>query len=517
MPEPSLSEFTNIATEADRGGGNPSIAIDTRDTAKGLQQAAIAKQQNDFAKYNLFLGNLKDIYKEGGEIANMEVMTQDRPELLDKMGKVFAEIAEDPKGTLGGARLADIQGKLAKLKFDATESKKNNLFDSANREYLNLNPDLNVPENKEKFEEFGNQKLGTRKPFTLDIPPVFDPYALAKLANETVKKDFADVQPTQGGKFFEKTSGTKYDKEQYKKVVDQAYDANTKLQQGVHRSFSGLPKDEQGAWNQAGGEKAWYSNFMQNLRSQDQTKKEDIKANEFALEALKNRDRIGLEYVKKDLKDKDKKEQARFLYDTYKSLINNTTGQQHTTEIGQTRGGKGIYSDSEEIINASPEILKLFSGRGKTVTKETGGPDKETETITTGETPDLITKTKDGGIRVVYYEKYTEDDVKKKYKGKRVGDVVTDSNGTPVQAAQSVVNPKEAAAIIGKDFIDKKDLGGALEEFNEAIDYGNSRQKQNQPKTYNVGGKTFTEDQLEKGAKKYKMTIEQYKSSIGVQ
>jgi hypothetical protein len=34
--------------------------------------------------------------------------------------------------------------------------------------------------------------------------------------------------------------------------------------------------------------------------------------------------------------------------------------------------------------------------------------------------------------------------------------------------------------------------------------------------TYNLGGKTITEDQLKKGAAKYGMTLEQYKKSIGL-
>jgi hypothetical protein len=38
----------------------------------------------------------------------------------------------------------------------------------------------------------------------------------------------------------------------------------------------------------------------------------------------------------------------------------------------------------------------------------------------------------------------------------------------------------------------------------------------NKAKTYNIGGKTFTEEQIQKGAKKYGMTEAQYKASIGI-
>lgn len=59
-------------------------------------------------------------------------------------------------------------------------------------------------------------------------------------------------------------------------------------------------------------------------------------------------------------------------------------------------------------------------------------------------------------------------------------------------------------------------MGGQTGVKQKNIEMINRPQRGGNTKTYNVGGKEITEDMINKGAAKYKMTPEQYKASIGI-
>ena len=65
--------------------------------------------------------------------------------------------------------------------------------------------------------------------------------------------------------------------------------------------------------------------------------------------------------------------------------------------------------------------------------------------------------------------------------------------------------------------LDEKLKGkGEKEIDNIKNDDGEPKKEEPKGKTYNVGGKTYTESQLEKGAKYYKLSLDEYKKQLGI-
>ena len=54
----------------------------------------------------------------------------------------------------------------------------------------------------------------------------------------------------------------------------------------------------------------------------------------------------------------------------------------------------------------------------------------------------------------------------------------------------------------------------SVKEKREVVGRGNSN---NQQRKYKIGGKEFSQEQVQKAASKYKMTVEQYLQSVGGQ
>lgn len=193
MPEPSLSEITNIAVDPERGSGTPATVIDNSGLVNNLQQGARAYAENKWKQYNTFLKNKQDLFANLDKIQDLAVATQDKP-LLNKMaGDILSEILKNPSAATGGKGYDDIQAKLAKFKSEAMLSKQNKLDDDTNGLFMDRNPELYTDENKAKRENFWKAPLGARQPVMLDMPTIFD----EKVAFEGLLKEntrhFADV------------------------------------------------------------------------------------------------------------------------------------------------------------------------------------------------------------------------------------------------------------------------------------------------------------------------------------
>ncbi|MCB0472507.1 MAG: hypothetical protein KDC56_05560, partial [Flavobacteriaceae bacterium] len=177
MPEPTLRDITIMGAAADPqlGTGTPAVVYDNSKLINTLNNAAQYHAENEWRKYNLFLNNIKDAYKDVNNIAQMEVMTQDREGLKKKMGEILKGISSDPRGFVsGGAKYQEIMGQIASLQSDATESKANSLYDKAHRQYFYQNPELDTEENRTKLESFPKQPLGSRQQYTFRLPGMYD-------------------------------------------------------------------------------------------------------------------------------------------------------------------------------------------------------------------------------------------------------------------------------------------------------------------------------------------------------
>lgn len=202
---PSLGELasagqsmTPIATTA---------VTDQRDLVRNLNENARFKAENDWRKYQDFQQRLGGLYQNLGEIEKMEVMDEDKAELQKDAAELYRKIAENPKAFTtdmkGWAELNQAYGALASK---ATESKQNNLFDKANRQFVLQNNDLNSDENKQLIDSYRKMPLGSRQAYNLSLQPVFDANTFANTLKTQIEKDYSpQMTTTQVG--FDETTG----------------------------------------------------------------------------------------------------------------------------------------------------------------------------------------------------------------------------------------------------------------------------------------------------------------------
>ena len=292
MPEPGLSEIVNMTVDPERGTGTPAVVYDSKPLIAQLNQSAQYKAENDWRKYNVFLGNLKEVYKDLGEIAKMPVMTQDQPYLKEQMATILKEVSEDPKGFFGGgAKYQDVLGKISKLQSDATESKQNSAYDFAHRNYFYRNPELDTPENRQLIDSYGVQKLGTRQPYLMKLPALFDAKAMADQINATIKEDFQNEEASPDNQFLIKTFGTKYSPEKYRGVASQLYEEadkrGTPIRETIEKRYEQMPASVKERYaDSKNPAKDWFLDLMDAYRMQDVTK-QDRTQNPNYLEAEK--------------------------------------------------------------------------------------------------------------------------------------------------------------------------------------------------------------------------------------
>lgn len=273
MAEPSLSEIVNMTVDPERGTGTPAVVFDSKPLIAQLNQSAQYKAESDWRKYNLFLGNLKEVYKDLGEIAKMPVMTQDQPHLKEQMAGILKEVSEDPKGFFGGGpKYQDVLGKISKLQSDATESKQNAMYDFAHRQYFYRNPELDTPENRQVIDGYGSQKLGTRQPYLMKLPGYIDFTKLWDPANEASKKKEGDV--SSDGRYITTTDQTAYDPDAYMRTSEALY---SQFSDKANDMFNRLPdfakKMYAGSQDPA---KQWFLDSMAAGRKQGESDKKMV-------------------------------------------------------------------------------------------------------------------------------------------------------------------------------------------------------------------------------------------------
>ena len=217
MPEPSLGELTSAGNAQQ---AIPTIAVnDQQNMVRTLNQQAQFKAQNDWNKYQSFLKERADTLSNLAEIQKQEVMTEDRGEIVQDAAKMYEEILKNP-GSFAGKdpqKYAEIQAMYGGLLSKATQSKQDNYFDKENRKYIAVNNELNTDDNKGIIETFRTQPLGSRKPYTLNLPTVLDIDAYTKgiMESPSVKTDYATSEVTPDNQFMIEKSGTKYDKKNF--------------------------------------------------------------------------------------------------------------------------------------------------------------------------------------------------------------------------------------------------------------------------------------------------------------
>lgn len=262
MPEPSLSELSNIQSDAALGtAGLTDFVPKMHEVNAQIYDAAKFKAQMDWAKYQQFLSNFKEIVKEGRDINQMSLASPDREYLQGQLADVFKQIAKNPKNNLGGNGLVDIESKLSKIQSDAAQSKQDNLFDTYNRAFLDRVPDMKTDANKAKVDGYLNQKLGTRQPYMLDAPePEFDANKLFSGILKSSTKPFSETKlnpvdangvPLKG--YIQTETGDEVNPKSIRGLWNLALTDNPKTAKSIQKRYDSLPKDVKDYYDKNGG------------------------------------------------------------------------------------------------------------------------------------------------------------------------------------------------------------------------------------------------------------------------
>lgn len=363
MPEPGLNDITNMTVDSSRGTGTPATIYDNRELGRLLNDNAQFKARNDWNKYNLFLGNLKDVYKDLNEIAKQPVLEEDMPKLRSEMADIIKSIGSDPKSFFGGGpKFNEINGKITELQGQATESKGNRLFDTAHREFFYRNPELETKENKDKIEGFRKQPLGSRTPYQLSMPGLVDLDALAKTINANVKKEEAYSRPTADNQFIEKGKSIVYDPVKFGQLAEAAYEQNDSrnipVRETMQKRFEALPDYlKQEVQQQYKGSKdpvkAWFVDDLKKRIMADSETKDDLVPNPGYLEEEK--------LAQKALNDKRELAVKWANYGLAKDRLNKS-------DLEDLSSADSVINEARDIISKGQEV-KVDIGGGKTETR----------------------------------------------------------------------------------------------------------------------------------------------------
>lgn len=423
MAEPTLSEIVNIPANSSLATGNPGVVFDQRELVRNLNQAAQFKADNDLKKYQFFVNNLKDVYKDAGEIASMDVMTEDQPYLKKQASQIFADILKDPQSIYS----PKLQQKLGSLKSEATESKQNKLFDLAHRQFINQNAELNTDSNKQKIEEFRALPLGQRKAYSLDMPTLFDyeGYRNNILTHPTVKTAFAQSSISPDNQFIKEVSGNKYDR---KKFIG-AWNAGLNTQQdkyghsirgAAQQMFNQLSDSDKQYWNKNGGLEGFWDYTGQLAFGGDKDVLETVKENVSANPGYLEKQKLGLGWAN---------------YALGKERL-------HKSDNEDVLGANSVLKEAASIISKGvPVVSKNWNDTGKTKTvSEIADPtvlqtfatlDKDGNIVNR---PDVVQYDKDTDeLNLIYYQKEKDEYGKftgaiKMAKGNRLVDRVVPIN-----------------------------------------------------------------------------------------
>lgn len=489
MPEVSLSELTHLPAEANV---NPGVVLDSRDAVHQLNQSAQFNAEMKQRKYTQQLEMLKGVYQDLGAIQDTQVMQQDRPVLNKKMADVLNTIAADPRAALGGPKFNEIQRSLGELRTLSTTSKQDNIYNDAHNKILEADPELATPVNKSKVAQFNTAPVGQRQKFLLETPVKFDPEAaMGKiLQQKQVAVPYANTNfEGTNNEWMLRETGTTYGRQPALDLWNQGFetgtDANNQpIKKWANEQFDRI-KNDPGQLQKFGNPKS-SEEFYQNLGKMMYGAKSDIvgekssvrtpnpytmlgarQNNALYMEAMKEGNREKLAAVRANLRLQGAPENANFLVRQYANLLGNTTGDKTTVEVGN---GQHV---TEDVVDVPSNILKNYALARKETLKEGHSTDPITETIVQGNQPDLITRTKDGNLRLTFYGHYDKSD--KIPKGKHVGDIITTSTGVPVYDKTGIIPRRNLLTTIGKGVVETKLLSSAIDVADNAL--------RNQPNT----------------------------------
>ena len=410
MAEPSLGEILSVARDPGEGAISPRAKIDTQQLAQTVNQAAQFKAENDWRKYSSFMENLKGVYKELGDLEGLEVATQDRPVLQSKAAEIFKKIGDNPQAFFSG-KMGDIEKEIGSLRSLSAQSMQDKIFDDAHRSYVERDPTLLTDENKKLIGNYFNQPLGQRKPYMLNLPSLYNPQEIGNQINAVAARKFYNSGLTPDGKFINTVTGTRVDEKTYKTLADQMYnspDSKTGrlISSEVAGRFKDLPPALQNMYKEKYPDdpiKGYYDDTVSPWRKPDQIEKNEIKADPFAVEEMKDQAKLHQMSVKfgYDKILEGLKTNTQFALAKFKEKLRNETKAGKVgalkgmvdTMINDAKTGQPVSTPEGNFykLPVSSDVLKSYSRKEGALKKEV--------------MPDEMLISEDGNkVKQVYYK-----------------------------------------------------------------------------------------------------------------
>lgn len=181
--------------------GAQGVVLDVEKGMDRVFQAAVTKQQNDWNKYLQFQKNLQEFYADAAKVAEVDMLAEDKQEVMKKYGDWVAEAGEDPMALMNPLsnpqKYAELTQKGAQVMALAQKSKQDKAFDQFHRQFVLQNPEFNTQDNKAIISSFRNTPLEQRKAYSLAGPaPSFDIVGLAEEWNKEGARKKSTTIPT---------------------------------------------------------------------------------------------------------------------------------------------------------------------------------------------------------------------------------------------------------------------------------------------------------------------------------
>ena len=258
--EPTLNDIERPATDPYLGGEEPSVLNDSSETLKLINQNAQFKAQNDWKRYQQFLGDYENRVKNINDISALQISDSDRPYFKQRTVDLLKGALKDPYAIYS----PEFNQKLSSLTQDATSSKMKADYDKANRLFLAQHPEWITDENKAMVTDLiQNQTLdkGGWKPYMLQPPAdTMDRMAYfnkIKMADPVMEKVNANRVDEKAGVTYERQD-TKYKRDKFIDQIKLGYDGDPRIRKIAQADFNALPQDVKSNFEDA---KDYWVNF----------------------------------------------------------------------------------------------------------------------------------------------------------------------------------------------------------------------------------------------------------------
>lgn len=445
MADVSLGEIAGIRGDANiglaAGGGNDAVIAPATTELAYLNAAAQTRNQANQFLYNEHQKNIQNSLKNFNATDVTGVFSPDYKDITDQYRNLAGQIYDNYDVLANPMKnpqlYSQIMQQQASLDAKIAQSKQHALLDTENKKFLQAHPDFSTPENLAAIQKFQTTPIGERQILNLAPPTVIDPIAALKAADEYSKKSLATAKVKNG--YIVKQTSEGNDPVAYMNGI-KAYLAGSNGYGGTYGDAIQKQLVDYNRANPAG--QLTYDEFLDktfapNIKAMQVTKS-DIDADPYgisnlnfahqkALEAIRNaNDRENI-FLKAGLDKKSTSEKGDFINSETAKLFLNQGNSKKELTISPASGGANVV---EKVATLTPSQMKLFAVPIVPTASVNGKAALAT--------PDVITYTPDGNLRVMFYGRDSANGVGPEAADKKSGRHSIDQSLTQIYTPDEV-------------------------------------------------------------------------------